>query len=185
MGGHLHVEEISSYVDGSTDPAERIRIEAHLADCPRCAEDVLMAATLSRRPQALRPWIVVPALAAAAIAAVIWLPSAFGEVERDPRFRTGDETTPVRVLHPADQASIPSTDAEFAWRPIAPGASYSFRITDEIGDILWEGETRDTTATLEGRVLLRPGETYYWSVDALFAGGRTATSGVHQINVTR
>jgi tetratricopeptide (TPR) repeat protein len=49
----LDEDSVLAFVDGSADDEERARIEAHLADCPQCAD--LVAASAGGAPPALAP----------------------------------------------------------------------------------------------------------------------------------
>jgi anti-sigma factor RsiW len=48
-GDHLTVAEVAAYVDLRVDPLGRRRIEAHLAGCDGCLDEVLAILALLRR----------------------------------------------------------------------------------------------------------------------------------------
>src|SRR4051812_11821590 len=63
---HLSVEEVSAYLDGALLDADRERIQAHLADCPECREEVVELSRLIRtsRTRPMLRWMATVGVAA-------------------------------------------------------------------------------------------------------------------------
>ncbi len=190
IGDHLNTGEIAAYVDQAVSTAERERIEAHLATCDDCTEEVaFIVKTLDAAAEptsgARRPLILVAAGIAAAVLAGSLIIGALGtqrdgdRVLRDsPEAVETGEPTAVRVVAPAEAGTVDIGRATFSWRAAEPGAAYNLTVTDEGGDVVWTGSTRDTAIVLTTQVVLDPGETYFWYVDAILPDGRTLSSGV-------
>ena len=51
--GHPDPHEVTAYLSGTADPAARARIEAHIADCADCAEELVAVRRLHRGPPAV------------------------------------------------------------------------------------------------------------------------------------
>jgi anti-sigma factor RsiW len=47
---HLTAEQVASCVDGLVEPGQRLRIEAHLATCDRCLDEIV-AVLRQTRPE--------------------------------------------------------------------------------------------------------------------------------------
>lgn len=192
--GHIDNGVLAAYLDRRLAEEDRERIEAHLADCEECAEQIAIA-TRSLTGLRRRRWpvVAVPGLIAAGIAAVLVLgPVAGGSgVEEGPVLRDGPGRLgqvgeePIRVVAPGNGVLLPRDSLQFAWSPVAEDAFYSFTITDAVGDVVWEGTTKETRVGLGSRVLLREGERYFWYVDALFGEGRSASTGVREFTAGR
>lgn len=182
---HLTLSDIAAYVDGVASPLERRRIEEHAADCPECGEEILAAAHAVRPKRGLRRAGMSIALAAGLATLLFLRPGSTDLRQTPPAFRDGGQA-PVRVqvLSPADRATVGSGETRFVWRPAAAEASYTFQITNEIGDVLWEGQTPDTTLDLARHLLLRRGQRYFWRVDALLPDGTEAGSGAHELRIS-
>ena len=189
IGDHLDTGEIAAYVDQAVSAGERERMEAHLALCDACTEEVAFVVKTLDAPgeetkNRRRPWI----LAAAGIAAVvlagsllIGMPGVRGgedRVLRDSPAADAGGAALIQVLTPAEAGDIDVGRVEFAWRAIEAGAAYNLTVTDEGGDVVWTGSTRDTAVLLTSQVVLEPGATYFWYVDAVLPDGRTLSSGV-------
>lgn len=186
---HLSAELIARYIDQDVGPRERSEVEAHAAECEACGADLIGAARSVRRSRLpARPRHIAPVLGAAAAILLVGVGAIvagwFGR--QGPRFRDAAPGEPsVRVVRPAHRSVLPRDSLTFVWRSAVPGAAYSFTLTDEIGDILWRDETSDTTLSLDRDVALRPGERYFWYIDALFPDGRVAESGLHELTAGR
>lgn len=71
--GHPSDVEIAAYLDHGLPPAERSRLESHLADCATCRQHVIDSRSLVRRvrrPQRMLAW---GGIAAAAAVAGAWV----------------------------------------------------------------------------------------------------------------
>jgi hypothetical protein len=126
------------------------------------------------------------ALMAAGLAGVLLLRPAVSPPEpsavRGPKaLRDDDGQARIRTVHPAEGATVSAHAIAFVWRPTGADA-YRLVLLTESGDPVWTHETADTSAALPAGVTLRPGESYFWRVDAI-ADGIAATTGVHRLQV--
>lgn len=188
---HLTTEEVAAYVDDALSEAESVRIKAHLATCEACRSEVLsVSRLLETAPRARRRFAYWPALAAAAVVAVlIGRAVTDGDTPND-RVR-GATAEPVHEGVAAFQALSPlgrhpvGDRIDFVWRPPLAGATYRFTLTDERGGKIWTGSTNDTTITLPDRTAVRENTSYQWYVDALLPDGSAATTGIVSFRIAR
>ena len=180
---HLDSGAVAAYVDRAVAPAERDRIESHLADCPECRDEVVQVTRLRRGMHSARKWLIaVPAAAAAIVTLVLLRPA---DTSPSGTLRDGGE----RGLHVALLAPAESLEARpvgaltFVWRSVGGGVSYRFALTDQSGDIVWNTTSADTAVLLDTADRLRPGR-YFWYVDALLRDGRSVTSGARSLRIT-
>ena len=182
--GHLESRDVAAYVDRALSPPERDAIEAHFSDCADCRDEVIQVSRLRRTANSRRRWLFVAPLAAAAVLAVMLLPSrrSVGPVLRD----GGEPVLTVTIVAPADSAFAPSgpSRVSFTWRSLDSVVSYRFTITDGGGDVVWGATSTDTTVQLPASIHLRPGN-YFWYVDALLPDGRSVASPVLTLRATR
>ena len=189
---HLKNGELADYLDRKLSGEELLRAEAHLADCDYCCEQVIVATrSLSDLEQkSRRPLMMWTGLAAATLAGVLILaPGLRGpDTAQEPILRDGSGALsqageePIEVLAPSLGAELRRDSLHFAWRSIAPEALYSFTVTDAVGDVIWEGTTKDTALDLTSRIMIDDGKRYFWYVDALFGEGRSASTGVREFS---
>lgn len=72
----------------------------------------------------------------------------------------------------------------FRWLSQPDRPLYRLSVTDASGREVWSTETRDTTIALPAEVSLDRGRTYFWTVDALGADGRSLTSRTKRFSTT-
>src|SRR3989338_3900686 len=70
---HLENTEVAAYLDKVLSPADRARVEGHLADCGEGRAEVREVGRLLGSRNQLRRWIVIGTLAAAAVMAGLLL----------------------------------------------------------------------------------------------------------------
>ncbi len=188
---HLTPEEIAAYLAGQATEDRRLEMEEHLASCDECREDLIGAAAI---PTATRPWVrrtlVLGPLAAAILAGIIFLPSAPTDLrptDNTPRLRGGEEEEAFKIqpLDPGPSVSPPVQDLTFRWRSAGDDAFYTLTLTNQVGDILWTVSTADTVILLADSVDLAAGTSYFWYVDGLLPGARTATTGIQEFSIQR
>ena len=182
--GHLESRDVAAYLDRALSPAARDAIEAHLADCADCRDEVVQLTRLRRVANRRRRWLFVVPVAAAAALAVMLLPPGKPD---EPVLRDGGEPVlAVTIVAPADSALTPlgAPRVSFTWRSMDSVVSYRFAITDGSGDVVWSATSTDTTVQLPASIHLRPGN-YFWYVDALLPDGRSVASRVRSLRATR
>lgn len=190
-GRHPAPDELSAWLDGSLSETDRTRIDAHVARCDDCRDDVVEVMRLFRPDVRRRAWPVAAGIAAAALAAILvfapWEPSGpTGPVFRGPDAAVPDERAPAPgIVHPADESTTDLRGVHFGWRAAAPEATYRLTLTDDTGNVVWTASTTDTLLTLPPDSALDPAATYFWYVDALLPDGRSVSSGVHEFRTSR
>ena len=178
---HPSAEDVAAYLSGGLPPAARAVLEEHLADCRECRQLVTSARRLLRThrvPNRLM-WLVPPA--AAAILAIVLLVRVPAPVPGGNEPFRSDSAGPesnltIAVVAPPEGAVVPAGPIVFVWRAQAGEPLYRVSLGEADGRELWSGETTDTTLPVPAGVALERGRTYYWTVDALGADGRSLTS---------
>jgi len=186
---HLESAEVAAYLDRALSPAERARVDAHLADCAECRAEVREVAQLLQSRSRPHRWIAIGTVAAAAvIAGLLLVPGERVRTEAGgaPRLREGAEGVPaIAVVVPGESTAVAPGAVVFTWRSAGADAHYRVRLMDAAGDVAWTVETHDTTVTLPSMLRLARGGGYFWYVDALLGDGGSATSGAHSFRVMR
>lgn len=188
---HTSAADVSAYLDRTLSDGDRNRVEAHLADCNECRQEVVDLSRLMRshRPRHPVRWMIAAGLAAT-LAIMLGLP---GGPERRP---LGDSTKPIERGTPAEESSRLS-----AWAPAGPspvdrdsliiswgpaqgsGVQYRVTLSDADGRVLWTSSTSDTMLRPPPSLTLPGGRTYYWYTDALLPDGRSLTTGVQEFRM--
>lgn len=189
---HLSAEEVAAYLSRAVSPEEREKIEAHLAACSACCDEVAFHAHLedleaAHRPSWRRPTIAVLS-AAAVLAGVLLIGPQFKAtlVGDQPRLREGQasierELRPtIAVLAPDGDNPVHRDSVYFAWSPVAPDALYGLTLTDPSGARMWGTTTRDTMLQLPSDIVLARGSVYFWYVDALLPSGESPSTGARR-----
>jgi anti-sigma factor ChrR (cupin superfamily) len=185
---HLSPETVAAFLDGRLGDGNRATAEAHLSVCTDCRREIVeLRALLARSPATRAPRrILVPLAAAAALALAIGIPATrSGWTGNQPQ--AVDRTRPgpsarLTVLGPAPDAVLDGQPT-FAWHAADAGSRFKLTLVDEQGATLWSVDTGDTVVTPPHDVVLAPGRTYFWYVDALGADGRSMTSGAQRFTV--
>jgi hypothetical protein len=183
--GHLENGLVAAYVDGRLAAVELARVEAHLAECAECRQEVVAVRRLLRSRTRRWTW---PAIAGLGIAATLLLVLSRsgdqGGPGRPPLRGDGSDgrDAPVAIA-PVPNTTIAPESIGFAWRGAGAAVSYRLTLTDERGDVVWSTQTPDTTVILPGSVRLMHGRAYYWYVDALLPDARSTTTGVKEFRV--
>ena len=193
---HLKDDVLAAYLDGALSAAERRVAEDHLAECATCRDELVGMSKLVADSARVRRWPrlagSVAAVAAAAIAFAVvgpWRAVPGPSTDSGDRMR---ESTPVdgasrravAVVTPAEGDTVTPRTLRFAWRPVAPNATYLLKLADT-SSVRWKIDTADTTVALPDSVQLERGRSYTWWVDALTADGRVATTGVRQFRTSQ
>ena len=180
---HPSSELMAAYLSGTLADSDRPAVEAHLAECRACRQQVISARRVLAKQRARRPLLwAVPAAAAAILALVIFSPeihlrSPGNEVLRGDRESPNpDAAATLLVISPVSGDTINRAGVVFAWHSHPGQPLFRLTLSDGSGRELWSAETRDTTLTLPAGVSLDRGRTYFWYVDAAGADGRSLTT---------
>jgi hypothetical protein len=186
---HPSAEQMAAYLEGRLARAEHDAVVDHLCDCPACRLEARDARALhvgvrrTRRPL----WITIASTLAAGllfmIVPTLRSPPAPSTIERNTDTRIPADAIPrIDVLAPGSEGELSARGLKFQWRAESVDVEYSMSLQDSSGHIVWSATTADTTLTLPADVTVRPG-LYFWTVDALRADGRTATTGTQRLRI--
>jgi hypothetical protein len=188
---HLPPGSIAAYVDGTAALSDRSRLEAHVASCLECRNELLTVSGVVRAERRRRRTVVaVPLGAAAAIAlAAVGISSLGGGPGPGAltlRSEPSEGTARFEVVTPGDGDTVNTQNLLIVWRQAAAESPhYRFTLTDQDGTVLWSSSVADTSIIIPADIRLDAGQSYYWYVDALLDRGRTATSGISKFVVDR
>jgi hypothetical protein len=195
---HLTESDLAGYLDDDLPPEERRRVEAHLASCDECRDEVVAAArllaqdwdqneTLKEGESGGRSWKLpagIATLVAAVVATVILiqpgdLPLGPEPMERERSVTEGVEQLPVHA--PSDEAEVQRDELRFVWAS-HDAESYRITLTAEDGAPLWSHSLPDTTVVPPSTLELPPDTRLFWYVDAIRVGV-VARTGVRSLVV--
>ncbi|MGH9867120.1 MAG: zf-HC2 domain-containing protein [Candidatus Polarisedimenticolia bacterium] len=185
----------AAYLEGTLSPAERSRVEAHLADCSPCrAGVILLAGSMEENPPVPREMreraLAVPAREpATASASGRWwsmLPAGVGVIGllmlvAGLSLRTGVAPPPppvpversapaaLEALTPAAGEVLEVASIAFTWSEVPEADRYEVNVLDAQGRTIMVLESRRPwpPVTWPGERPLPPPGTYLWSVRAL------------------
>lgn len=173
---HPEVRELSAYLDGVLSAADRAGIEAHLAGCVACRNEVAAVAQLLRTVPPRRPMAVPVGLAAAAVLALLLVPALDLPTRVSPdRNREPAVTMTAPPLAIGPQGSVDSVSA-LVWSAVPRATRYRLILLDDGGTAVWRFETTDTVALVPDSVRLEAGASYFWKVEAETGFGRWVAS---------
>ena len=177
LADHPSSELIADYLNGKLLPAGLAAFESHMAECRDCRQQVTSARLLLATYRTRRRNWKIPAAAAAALA---WLVLARPTEPEREIVRAGAEsarsesaTAALRIVAPTDGDTLDTNGLVFVWHNQPGQPLFRLSLSDASGRELWAKDTRDTTLVLPANVILAPGRTYFWNVDALGADGRS------------
>ena len=184
MTQHPETEEIAAYLSDALPPPARATLEAHLAGCRPCREEVTSARQLLETRALRNRWpVMVPAAAAAVLLLALLGRGLVSPLPVEDTVRAGGEADgadgvpSIHVLSPREGGTVARDGILFAWAGQAGRPLYRLTLTDASGRAVWMGDASDTTLALPATVTLAPGRTYFWYVDALDSAGRSLTTG--------
>jgi len=183
---HLTAEDVAAFLDRRIAPVERNGVEAHLADCQQCREEVAAVKRLLVARPISRPLVLAPIGLAAAAALVLFMlnTNRVGPGASTERLRTpvvpAEASQQIAVRSPADGDTIGTGTPAMLWSAVAGEPTYRLTLTDASGQPVWTTTTTDTSVALPPNVVLKSRKTYFWYVDALRADGRAASTGVRR-----
>lgn len=193
---HLTPDQVAGYLAGCQAQSERAEVARHLDACAECRNELVEVGGIVADYQAvlprpvaglfrrrLMPVAVVLAAGLAAIAVYRGRPRVEAPVLRAADSPGADEgVAAIEIVAPPDGASI--ADSVVLWWHSAGQHSYAVFFLSEDGRPLWTTKTMDTVVRLPSTVVLLPGATYFWRVDAM-GNGIVASTGVRRLTVPR
>jgi hypothetical protein len=90
------------------------------------------------------------------------------------RKRQLSEALPV-IVFPRRDSAVGREQLEFSWTPVSRSRYYEISVVTSDGDLLWEGQTEESTLHLPSDVVLKSGAYFVW-ITAYLADGRVAKS---------
>jgi hypothetical protein len=199
----LDDDAIAELIDAAHPAEDRERL-AHLATCARCRARLASIARLLRDPaislearrldEAVRarrlhlgPIGAVSTAAAAVLAAILLWPKPATFITREPAndvdvLRDSVATTTVapRILSPVGPAG---TEDSLRWTSVAGGDLYRITVWDRDGNVIWEGETRDTALAFPMEITRARGVSYLWEIDARIGWDRWVSSALGEFTI--
>lgn len=177
--------DLSAYIDDRLPAAQRDLVEAHLAECAACRENMLSSRRLiraSRRPR--RNLIAVGALIAAGVVTFMILPALPDGASRGASTMRDAGDTPALVAYGPSGETPPAKPLRASWAP-APGATlYRFTLATADGAPIWNASVTDTSLAIPDSVTLRNDTRYVWMVDALLGTGATRSTGLREFQLS-
>jgi hypothetical protein len=170
---------VERYVAEMLSPDELELFESHMIECPRCQQDVKLAAAVrgalapvGSRSRVLRLAAGIALAAAAALAIVLVTP----ELRQELGFDGHRGVSAVSELRPiAPRGPIAALDL-VRWYALAGSERYRVRVFDQEGRIVWEGETTDTILRVPELGDLQTDTPYYWRLEARVGWDRWVSS---------
>jgi hypothetical protein len=182
-GDHMTETEIAAYLDRTLTGASRDRVEAHLASCPECRQDVVESQSVLRGMRRPRKFVIAATLAAAAVTAFLIARPSVAPIDQGPLARSNDTAVPLPAYGPIGATA--RAGLRFVWGGARGVQSYRLTVSRGNGEAVWSSSGTDTLATLPDSVVLRPSERYFWVSDALLNDGTTRSTGLREFGLGR
>jgi hypothetical protein len=183
--GHLTPEQTAGYLDRTLGPAERAEIEAHLAACLECRDEVVALQPLVS-PRVPRKAVGVGVgLAAAAAAAVILIVHPTPESGRDSSAHRDLPQAADAVIAPRTPAGAVTQPVVVTWSALDNARRYRVMVFDAEGMVLYRVDGADTAVPLPDSLRLSPGQTYFWKVEADTGWDRWVSSTLVEFRVSK
>jgi hypothetical protein len=185
---HPNPEDIAAYLNGRLAPEAAAALEEHLLDCRECRQLVTSTRQLLRsqgRPRKLAWSLSIAAAAVLAIGLLARAPAPApddAKTLRAPDALSAEALPRIPIISPVDGGVVGEDSLVFRWRSQPDRPLYRLVIMETGGREVWSAETADTTLALPIQVSLERGHTYFWTVDALGADGRTRTTRTKQFS---
>jgi anti-sigma factor RsiW len=205
---HLDDFDIARYLDGVVTGAEKQQFEAHLSDCAVCAASLASAyrmmealeaeamaptptaAAMSKAerivPSASRPALRLVRqstfrwVAAAVVVMGLAVVAYFQMNQPDAaRFRTGQADAGFVTTTPEEGATVEVATLQFVWESLDGTDAYWVTVYTAEGVVRWKDYTKAVSLALPDSILLEPGATYLWNVEAVQQDGTTIRTDLH------
>lgn len=186
---------IAALAEGTLDAAARAEALPHLARCARCRGAVTSVTRALADPTVAREVAMIdgagrrrfyriagPAAAAAAALLMFVLPREGDDLRqphRAPTITAG--SAPVPMLPVGAVAGV----ERLRWAAVAGADRYRVVLFDAAGSVVYEREITDTVAMLPDSIILVPGVSYLWKVEARTGFDRWSTSELVQFSIMR
>ncbi|MEO7965177.1 MAG: zf-HC2 domain-containing protein [Gemmatimonadaceae bacterium] len=186
---HPSTELMAAFLDERLTGTERDTFVDHLTDCPNCRKEFRETRGLQQRlPRRSFKWWIPTGAALAAILALVVVPSlrrqgnaVIAERGTAPQV-SRSAISGIDVVTPRGENAVLSKELHFLWRADARDTEYRLSLQDSSGHLVWSTTTSDTVTSLPASLRIGAGD-YFWTVDALRADGRTATTGVQRLTI--
>jgi hypothetical protein len=182
-GAHLEPGDVAAYVDGALSPEDRARIEAHLVGCDACRDELravvqLVAASTARR----KMWYLPIGIVAAAAAVTLLVVHPVRDHTAAPAYREPVVTTTVApvVVVPRGTGAMPRS---LVWTSVPHADRYRLTLFDDTGRAIWDTQATDTSVSLPARIVLQPGGSYFWKVEAQTGWNRWVSSALIRFSI--
>jgi anti-sigma factor RsiW len=180
---HLTPEQSAGYLDGVLTRDERTVVEAHLAVCSECRDEVVALRPVVSRREPRRSVLRAVAVASAVAAAVVLLllpPRVSGPELSAHRDLQNEDAPTVVPRVPAGEGLRPVL---LAWSPLAQASRYRVQVFDAEGSVLFRAEAADSALRFPDSVALSPGRPYFWKVEADTGWDRWVSSGLVEFSI--
>lgn len=203
---HLTEFDIASLLDGTLTQDQQNAMEAHLAACPQCAEEVASAyrmltvvrkttvpevdvASLDRalklsaqKVDPSRTFFRKPVRYAIAAALVLGVGIAGYFKLRQPQgsqFRGEPSVHSIEIISPLNHQVVSARQLQFRWSGIHTALQYRLSVYSDDGLLLWKGETMESMLSTPDSVVFESGKIYLWKIEAILPDGTTRSSELH------
>ena len=184
-------DTIAALAEGTLEESTRAALLPHLASCARCrravasvaqaladtaiAREIAGATGLGRR-RFLR--VAIPVAAAAVLLLFIWPRS----LNKDGTGHRGPPTTSA-VPVPIAPIGIVAGAGSLQWTAVPGADRYRLTLSEASGRVVYEAQVPDTMEALPDSVVLVPGRSYVWLVEARTGFDRWSTSRLVEFSI--
>jgi hypothetical protein len=166
---HLTENQIVAFLSHELEGSARRNVELHLARCAECRDEIV-SVTEILRPRRNRhgiPWRVLAPAAAAAAAIMLLVAGPLSRRGPEDVIQHRDAQTQVSTVPtPVSPTGLVSDVEHLVWHLVDGADRYRLTLFDAAGVVLWKTATTDTVAALPDSVLLNPGASYLWRLEA-------------------
>jgi hypothetical protein len=188
----LDDDTIAALADGTLAPVTRAVVLPHVAGCARCRTavasvaralaDTGVAREVERVDGGRRRFyrIALPVAAAAALLLVLMWPRQVedgGPLHRAPPITASAVPVPLSPIGTVADAGV------LRWTAVAGADRYRVTLSDAGGRVLYEMQVADTVAALPDSLVLVPGRSYVWLVEARIGFDRWSVSRLVEFSV--
>lgn len=181
---HVTNLEIAAYLDRALAQSDLDRVEAHLAACADCRENLLGARGIVRRVRRPRQ-IAITTAVAVTLAAVLLVPTWRGRAPETGQEQLRGAKLSAALIAYGPLGSTASASPVFVWGRAAGAATYRLTVSRDGGESVWSESGTDTARVLPDSVRLRRGTSYRWVVDALLDDGTARSTGLREFQIDR